>query len=362
MSKKPHILKHLSLSGLELDYNKFAEEMSNAEYALGLLEGSQKKLQNSSLLISPLTAKEATTSSRIEGTQSDVSDVFIYEAGGQTKHADVKEVINYRKAMGLAIAELQKGREITSNLIETLHSILMKDVRHKGLKGKFRVGQVWIAEKAGDPIEKAIYVPPEPLHVIPAIDNLIEYIKSGKENVLIKAGIAHYQFEATHPFDDGNGRIGRLLIPLILHQYGRLSSPILYLSGHLDKNKDIYIRTLHDVDETGKYEDWLKFYFTSVSEQLKETQELIEEIYKLYDQVRNSFKSVKSPYIIPFIDFLFNSPIFSIQMVIEKIGCSSRLTASTLIKSFEKIGYVSQLGVEKKNKLFHFKPLIKIIK
>lgn len=361
MSKKPHILKHLPLTGLLLDYNKFAEEMSNAEYALGLLEGSQKKLQNASLLISPLTAKEAATSSRIEGTQSDVADVFIFEAGGQAKHADVKEVINYRKAMRLAIIELKKGREITSHLIETLHGILMKDVRHKGLKGKFRTGQVWIAEKAGDPIDKAIYVPPEPLHVAPAIDNLIEYIEKGKENILIKAGIAHYQFEATHPFDDGNGRIGRLLIPLILHRYGRLSSPILYLSGHLDKNKDVYIRNLHDVDESGEYEGWLKFYFTSVSEQLKETQELIEKIYKLYDEVRDSFKAIKSPYIIPFIEFLFNSPIFSIQMVIDKIGCSSRLTASSLIKSFEKNGYVSQLGNDKKNKLFHFKQLISII-
>jgi Fic family protein len=361
MPKKPAILKDLSIDGLKLDYNKFADELSIAEYSLGLLEGSQKKLQNSDLLISPLTAKEATTSSKIEGTQSDVADVFMFEAGVETKHSDTREVVNYRRAMRLAMLQIEKGREISSHLLETLHGVLLEEVRHRGTLGKFRDGQVWIAEKAGDPIEKAIYIPPQPIHIKGLVDNLFDYINGGRENALIKAGVAHYQFEAIHPFDDGNGRIGRLLIPLVLYKHQRLSSPILYLSGYLDEHRDEYIDKLHAIDEGGELEDWLKFYLKSVSEQLKQTQQMIEKIYSLYDQMRRQYSGMKSPYVIPFIDMLFMSPIFTIKMVQEITKCSSYITATSLIKALQKKGYVVEIGNRKRNKLFSFKPLLKII-
>ena len=360
--KKPAITRDLNPKGLSLDYNKFADELSAAEYALGLLEGSQKKLQNPALLISPLTAKEAVMSSKIEGTQSDVADVFMFDAGGETKHADIREVVNYRMAMSLAMKEIKKGRDISSHLVESLHGVLLKDVRHKGLLGKYREGRVWIAERAGDPIEKAIYIPPEAFNVRSGMDNLFEYINEGKENALIKAGVMHYQFEAIHPFDDGNGRIGRLLIPLILHKHQRLSSPILYLSGYFEDHRDEYIDRLHAVDEGNDMEEWLKFFLRSVSEQLNETQKIIEAIYALYDKIRKENIAVKSPYIIPFIDMLFESPIFTIKMVQDSTKCASYLTATSLIRSLQERGYVSEVGERSRNKLFQFDPLLKILK
>lgn len=362
MIKNPAQLKNLDPTGLGLDYNKFAEELSTAEYALGLLEGSQKKLQNPGLLISPLTAKEAVMSSKIEGTQSDVADVFMFDAGAHAKHADIREVINYRRAISLAMKEIEKGRDVSSHLIESLHGVLLEDVRHKGTLGKFREGQVWIAERAGDPIEKAIYVPPERVHVKSLIDNLFNYINTGKENALIKAGITHYQFEAIHPFDDGNGRIGRLLIPLVLHKHKRLSAPILYLSGYFEDHRDEYIDKLHAVDEGNDMEEWLKFFLHSVSEQLKETQKIIEAIYDLYDKIRRENSGVKSPYIIPFIDMLFTSPIFTIKMVQNHTSCASYITATTLIKNLQEKGYVSEIGTRSRNKLFRFDHLLKILK
>ena len=147
MSNKHHNPKRLAQGELDLDFNHFAYEQAEAEYALGLLQGSQKKLQNSSLLISPLTAKEATVSSKIEGTQSTVSDVFLHEAGGETRHSDIAEVANYRTAMSFAIKELNNGRPLTKHLIKTLHNILLKNTRHKGTLGEFRKGDVWIAKK-----------------------------------------------------------------------------------------------------------------------------------------------------------------------------------------------------------------------
>lgn len=360
--KKPATIKDLDILGLKLDYNKFAEELSTAEYALGLLEGSQKKLQNSDLLISPLTTKEAVMSSKIEGTQSNVADVFMFVAGEKTKHPDIKEVVNYRTAVSLAMEEMEKGRGVSSRLVESLHSVLLKDVRHKGLLGKYREGRVWIAERAGDPIEKAIYIPPEPFNVRGNMDNLFDYIKRGKENALVKAGVMHYQFEAIHPFDDGNGRIGRLLIPLILHTHQRLSAPILYLSGYFEDHRDEYIDRLHAVDEGNEMEEWLKFFLHSATEQLNETQKIIGAIYALYDAMRKEYSTVKSPYIIPFIDMLFNSPIFTIKMVQDSTKCASYLTATSLIKNLQGKGYISEVGKRSRNKLFRFDPLLKILK
>lgn len=358
-----HKPKYLSDQSLTLDYNIFAPEQAEAEYALGLLQGSQKKLQNSALLISPLTAKEATVSSKIEGTQSTVSDVFLHEAGGITKHSDIAEVANYRSAMGFAIKEMSKGRNLSKDLIKNLHNILLKNTRHKGVLGEFRKGDVWIAKKHGDPIEKAIYVPPEAHFVNDYVDDLLKYLQIGKENALIKSGIAHYQFEAAHPFDDGNGRIGRLLIPLILYHSNRLSKPILYISGYMEANRDEYIDTLHSVDETSRIEPWLKFFFKSVAEQLKETQNLVEAIYALYDEVKASFQINKSPYLIPFLDFIFHSPIFSVPMAIKPTGVSADLTIKRLIAAFEKKGYIKQMSYKLgRAKAYAFSPLLDILK
>ncbi|OGC87705.1 hypothetical protein A3D70_02165 [Candidatus Adlerbacteria bacterium RIFCSPHIGHO2_02_FULL_54_18] len=362
MAVRHHNPKKLCEDGLKLDYNQFASEQAEAEYALGLLEGSQKKLHNSELLISPLTAKEATVSSKIEGTQSTVSDVFLHEAGATTKHADIAEVSNYRTAMLFAIRELKKNRELSKHLAKTLHEILLKDTRHKGTLGEFRKGPVWIAKKHGDPIEKAIYVPPEAHFVNDYVEDLLCYLKQGKENSLIKAGIAHYQFEAVHPFEDGNGRIGRLLIPLVLHQSNRLSKPILYVSGYMEANRDEYIEALHDVDESGRIEPWLKFFFKSVAAQLQETQTLVERIYTLYDSMRASFGVSKSPYLIPFLDFLFESPVFTTPMVLEQTKATD-ITIKRLIQMLVKDGKIEEMPYRlNRAKLYRFKPLLDILK
>jgi len=342
-----------------LDYNEFGKELESAQYSLGLLEGSHKKLHNPSLLISPLTAKEATVSSRIEGTQSTVSDVFLHEAGGVSKFADVKQVANYRNAIRYAIEEVNKNRPLSISLIRTLHQMLLSNVRHKGAIGNFRDRPVWIAEKQGDPIEKAIYIPPEHNLVIDYMEDMLSYIHSDETSALIKAGIMHYQFEAVHPFEDGNGRIGRLLIPLVLCYRKKLSHPILYLSGYFDSHRDEYISALHRVDEDGNYGAWLAFFFKSVAEQSKETQRLIDDIYGLYDGIRDSFKATKSPYLIPFIDFLFRSPIFSIPMVKTSIKTSSSITAQRLIKLFISSELISEMPYRRgRFKLFRFKPLL----
>lgn len=362
MNVKHHKPEFLKTSGIELNYNIFAEELAEAKYSLGLLEGSQKNLQNPSLLMSPLAAKEATVSSKIEGTESTVSDVFIYEAGGLPHHSDTAQVANYRRAMYFAIDELAKGRKVSGHIIKSLHGILLHDVRHKGDLGSFRKKSVWIAERQGDPIEKAIYVPPEFNVVQDYMDNIISYLENGRENILVKTGLIHYQFEAVHPFEDGNGRIGRLLIPLMLFYGKKLSVPILYLSGYFESHRDEYMKALYEVDTTGIYEDWLKFFFKSVAEQLNDTQVLIEKFYQLYDQIKSKFAVTKSPYLAPFINFLFESPFFTIPQVKKKLQCGSDLTARKLVKLFSSKNIVLESPFRHGNaKLYIFRQLLDLL-
>lgn len=344
-----------------LDYGVFAKELADAQYSIGLLEGSQRNLQNPSLLIAPLSAKEAAVSSRIEGTQSTASDIFVYEAGGEPKYPDTPEVVNYRQAMNHAITEIKKGRELSTHFVKTLHNVLLKGTRHKGELGEFRKGPVWIAERPGDPIEKAIYIPPEPHFVSDYMQNLFEYLEKGSEKTLVQAGVVHYQFEAIHPFEDGNGRIGRLLIPLLLHYKNQISMPIIYLSGYFDENRDQYLESLHAVDKSGEYEIWLKFFLSAVAKQSKQTQELIDNIYKLHADIKERFKLNKSPYLRPFLELLFKRPIFTTPMITKELGLS-RLTAIRLIKLFENEKIITSLeNRQGKAKLFAFDGLLKIL-
>ncbi|MDO8481878.1 MAG: Fic/DOC family N-terminal domain-containing protein [bacterium] len=355
---KPDFLK---LDGLRLDHNIFANELAEANYALGLMESAQSKLRSSRLLISPLTAKEATVSSRIEGTQSTVSDVFLFEAGAEPRYTDTQQVANYRRAITFATNELKKGRTISASLTKSIHGILLENVRHKGRVGMWRNNIVYIANQSTDPIDKALYIPPEPHFVQDYMDNYISYLEKGTESVLIKAAIAHYQFEAVHPFDDGNGRVGRLLIPLIIFQEGKLSTPILYLSGYFDAHRDEYIEALRMTDTNRDYSVWTKFFLTCVTEQLKETQRLIEKIYKLHEDTKAQFPNTKSPYLNSFADFIFETPIFTVPQAQKRLHCTS-LTVATLIKQFIRKNLMEDLGIRRGHaKLYSFRPLLKLL-
>lgn len=320
---------------VELDYGLFARELAEAQYAIGLLQGSQKTLHNALHLIGPLVAKEAEVSSKIEGTQSSSKDVFVYAAGGRAMHADTPAVSNYRSAMYDAIFAIQGRKKITKHLIKSLHSRLLAGVHYKGKLGALRDGDVWIAEKEGDLIDKALYVPPEHIHVVSYIDNLIDYIDDADEINLVKAGVVHYQFEAVHPFEDGNGRIGRLLIPLILYYKGELSLPIVYSSGYFEARADQYRDALRAVDATGQYEPWLKFFLSAIAEQAKETLILVDKIRELNGSLKKKYENSKSPYILRLIDLLFESPVTSPPEIMKRLGIPSRMTASRLVEQLQ---------------------------
>jgi Fic family protein len=276
-------------------------ELAEAHFELGELNGLHRNIPEPLLLLAPLTTKEAAVSSKIEGTRSTVRDVMLFEAGAGQKYDDTLEVANYKRAILWAMDALKK-RELNLSFIKELHSILLKDTRGHQTRGVFRKDQV-IVGKPGDTIETASYVPPEPILVSDYMENLEHYIAANGENPLIKAAVIHYQFEAIHPFRDGNGRIGRLFIPLYLYQRKLLFQPILYLSGYFERNRDQYLDELHRVDATQKLESWVALFLKAVREQAKETQALIRKINNLKDEVMSVVESIRSPYAHRTVDF-----------------------------------------------------------
>jgi Fic family protein len=351
---------------IKLDKSLFTNELAEASFELGSLNSLQRNIPNPSLLIAPLTTKEATTSSKIEGTMSTVRDVMAYEAGVAPPHNDTIEVSNYKKAIIWATRAL-KERKFNISFVKELHSLLLNNTRGDNKKGDFRNDMVYIG-KEGDKIENATYIPPEPYLVQEYMENLEEYILLDKEHPLIKAAMIHYQFEAIHPFYDGNGRIGRLIIPLYLFQLKQLFQPILYLSGYFESNRNNYIDILHKTDETQEYEDWIRFFLIAVKEQAVETQQLIEKINKLKDAISSTAEKMKSPYIHKGIDFLFKYPIFKSAEFGKSLNSKSRLTGIRLLEFLKKEGVVKEFtnpNVKKifsgRGRLFIFSDLLKIL-
>lgn len=353
---KPTIPKKLPI---RYNFNFFAQELADAAFELGKLDGLQRNLLNPALLISPLITKEATVSSKIEGTRSTIADIFTYEATKEGKYDDTIEVFNYRKAMIWATTALKK-RQPNLSFIKELHSLLLNKARGEKYRGKFRENQVFIGER-GTTIEKATYIPPEPTLIPELMDNLEKYILSKRENQLVKSAIIHYQFEAIHPFQDGNGRIGRLLVPLYLYQEELLHQPILFLSGYFDKHRKEYLDHLHLVDIKQKYEEWISFFLVSIKNQAKETQGLIYQIMGLFDEVKNKTAPIKSPYISRVVDFIFVRPIFS-NSELGKYIKSNRVTSLRLIKRLEDLKVlVPFIPPKRKRKLYAFGSLIKLL-
>lgn len=359
MTKATHPLKLPAT----LDYSLFAKELARASYELGELNGLQRDLPNPTLLISPLTTKEATVSSKIEGTRSTVKDVMVYEAGAGARYDDTVEVSNYKMAMIWATKSL-KARQLNNSFIKELHSLLLQNARGHEKRGEFRKEQVYIG-KEGDPIKKASYVPPEHYLIPDYMDNLEAFMQGNNEDLLVKSAVIHYQFEAIHPFLDGNGRIGRLIIPLYLYQKGRLIQPILYLSGFFERNRDAYIGSLQIVDKTKKYEAWIRFFLQAVESQSKETKDLITKINKLKDEVMQKGELLKSPYTYKAINFFFTKPVFRRVDFVKDIKAQSRMTGLRLINRFKELGVIQEFTPRmpegKRKRLFIFSDLLALL-
>ena len=351
----------------KIDYTNLIKEIGQAHNNLGKLNGLLINIPNPGLLTTLLLTKEAVLSSRIEGTQATLDDVFKYEAEEKTseegeKEKDIREIINYRKAMSLAIDEL-KNRPIGENLIKKIHFHLLSSVRGANKdRGNLRRIQVYIGTP-GTPIEEATYIPP-PITEIPSpLSNWESYINSEQEkDPLIQMGIAHYQFEAIHPFMDGNGRIGRLLIPLFLYQRKLLSYPLLYISEFFEKNRKDYYALLRRVSEEENWENWIRFFLTALTDQSLKTQVTVLEIIALHNNLKNKIAAINSAYANNLLDVIFTTPIISFASIKKRLKTKSYQTIYNLLTKFVKIGVLKEVSRRKRNRIYVFQQLLNILK
>jgi len=347
---------------------QFDDEMqsllSNADRALAKLDGIIMVLPNPDLFIAMYVKKEALLSSQIEGIQASLEGVLEFEADLKPREdvEDIKEVISYIKALNYGIDRL-KELPFSLRLIKEIHRILIEGTRgNSKTPGEFRSTQNWIGPP-GASLSESIFVPPPPNIVLPVMGELEKFFY---ENIrippLVKIALTHAQFETIHPFLDGNGRIGRLLITFYLFWKGLLSKPILYLSFYLKKNRETYYNLLMKVRTQGDWEEWIKFFLKGIGEISGEAANTAKEIIQLKEKLITTLyeKSISSIYAVKFIAYIFESPIIEIKNLIERFSVHKD-TANELVKKFEGIGILKEVTGKQRYKKYLFKEYVDII-
>ena len=337
--------------------------LSRADLALGRLDGVADTLPKDIIdfFILMYVRKEATLSSQIEGTQATFEDVLKAEARIEDAetHKDVDEVLNYIAAMNYGLSRLDTI-PLSLRLIKEIHKILLKGVRGEWkTPGEFRISQNWIG---GTNLQTARFIPPPQHEVVLLMSNLEKYLHHDTlVPILIKTGLIHAQFETIHPFLDGNGRIGRLLITFYLCQQGVLRKQLLYLSDFFKEHRQDYYDRLNDFRRNDDVEGWLKFFLEGMVETSEKSVETARKIIKLRDSHLNKVAGLgkSSEKGIALLNALYRTPIVRVKNV-EKIVSLSNPNALSLVDKFVKLGILQELTGQKRNRIFSYKDYVSL--
>lgn len=343
--------------GLNID-KEMIGLLSKAERSLGKLDGITLNLPNPNLFIAMYVKQEATLSSQIEGTQASLVDVLEYEAAevNDDRVPDVIEIVNYVSALQYGLEEIT-SREISIELLNEIHAKLLIEGRGSDMKpGKIRETQNWIGPH-GCTIFEAYYVPPPPSDVERLLNELITFIHENKDYpLLLKYAIAHSQFETIHPYLDGNGRMGRLLITLSLCKDSVISQPILYLSLFFKKNRDQYYRLLQKVRDDGDWESFVKLFLSGTYEISEDAINTAVKILELKDKqqksINDNFRNNTNA--IKLLDHLYETPFVKVNSVGKLLGLSYP-SANKLVEKFEDLGILVEITGQKRNRIYNNK-------
>jgi Fic family protein len=323
-----------------LDLAPMVSLLSRAERALGELSGIGRALPNPYLLIRPFMRREAVASSRIEGTVTTLSQLLLFEVGEETNRGpgDAREVLNYVRALEYSLSRLDK-LPISSRLIREAHKILLTNVQSdrgaRIIPGEFRKEQNWVSAKL---IENARYVPPPPQEVPQAMADLEKYINNKDDEIptLIQLALIHYQFEAIHPFPDGNGRVGRLLIPLILCERKEISQPLLYLSSYFEKNYDEYIDRMLAISQMGLWERWIEFFLKGVEETCNDAMTRARSLQNLQKSYYEKIQRTRSSSLLGrLVDLLFEHPAITVPYAAQRLNISYNAAKNNITRLME---------------------------
>jgi Fic family protein len=338
--------------------------LAEAERAVGELNGVGRRLPNPHLLINPFLRQEAVLSSRIEGTAAGLQDLLLFEAAPtiDPEHVDVHEVANYVAALELGFSLLER-MPVCLRLIREVHARLMEEVRGQEKRpGEFRQIPVLIGHPSST-LDTARFVPPPVMELREALNDLERYIGERRDSLpfLVQLALIHYQFEAIHPFADGNGRLGRLLIALQLRARDYLVPPLLYLSAYFERHDDAYRDHLLDISRNGAWLPWIDFFLQGVAEQARGAIQTSDRLLDLRDTYRTwALSESRSGNLTALIDFLFERPVLSIADVMKRLSVTRR-AADQLVQRLIGQGILKEITGRQRNRQFAAREIIEAV-
>jgi Fic family protein len=351
----------------KLDWARLVPLIGPANAALARYDGLIAAIPNADVLLSPLTTQEAVLSSKIEGTNVTMGEVLQIEAGAdgdvdQPKRNDAEEVLNYRVALRFASNALHE-RPLSPHLLREAHALLLRGVRGRDKNpGAFRNEQNWIGPRDCN-IEEANFVPIPQEHLQAGLDTWAAYVAdAGQPDPLVQLALAHLEFEAIHPFKDGNGRLGRMIIPLFLMQRGVLNSPSFYMSGYLEARREQYVEAMRAVSRDGAWTEWCVFFLEGIIKQARQNQEKAQAILDLYQEMQHRVAELThSQHSGRAVEFLFSRPIFPSTIFVGHSGIP-RPTALRIIQLMRDEGILRTVreGAGRRAAIYAFPALLNI--
>ncbi len=352
-----------------LNYGKLVHALLKATDALARYDQMLKNMHNSEILLAPLRNQEAVISSRMEGTISTMDEILRFEAdnendseGANKVRSEVFETILYQRALLNAQSAMKEGYPLSQHLIKTLHQQLLSFGRGaQKSPGKYKVEQNYLADKIK---QKVLFTPISPEKLNEGLENLFAYINESPDPILIKTALMHLEFEALHPFQDGNGRIGRMLITLLLWSAGAISEPHFYISGYMEEHKDKYIDTMREVSKNNDWESWCVFFLNAIEKQAIKNLDVAEKIKSLYEEMKPIFSdSLSSKWSVHALDYIFKYPIFRNNGFTSKSGIpgptAARFTRVLLDKELLR---TLEESSGRRPALYAFEPLLQLVR
>lgn len=341
MTIQPFLPPLLPLCAAEDTWGSYGSSSSLAASMLGRFSGMMEASAKADLFWLMWMLRESQYSNEIEGTVTTLDEVLENRAGLQIpadRREDVQEVLNYKATMHLGAEMLADGKALSLFLVRTLHGRLLQGTRGADkCPGAWRNVQVHIG-KRGTPLAAASYVPPAPEHVPGLLENWIAFIQRTDIDPIVQAAVMHAQFEMIHPFVDGNGRMGRLLISLFLTEKGLLSKPCFYMSAYLQEHREEYYAALGEISQTGRWELWIRFFITAIRERSQANIATLQEMTALYEECKKKFQEcTSSGYAISILDYAFENPFFTIPAMSKALGKALGGEAPNLSHPMQKL-------------------------
>lgn len=352
-----------------IDYKRLVNPLGDAVNAIARFDQMLTTLHNSDILLAPLRNQEAVISSRMEGTISTMDEILQYEADyddgdltNKNVRSEIIETLLYQRALRGAESAINSGAKLSEHMIRSLHQMLLSFGRGADKSpGKYKTEQNYLVDRTK---RNVLFVPIKPETLLDSMQGLMEFVEKNEDQILIKTALAHVEFEALHPFKDGNGRVGRMLITLMLWEAKVISAPHFYISGYLEERKDDYIHLMRQVSKNNQWTSWCKFFLEAITAQAKRNLEVATKISDLYEEMKPIFSDVlSSRYSINALDFIFANPVFRNSKFTTNSGIPSHSAAkfSPLLANRGILDVVIPAS-GRRPAMYRFEPMMKLVR